>query len=108
MNNAAGASSRWKFVISGCLVVVVAILTVIVFDAGSSTAPAGPLPVISGDAREGQTLHAALSEVSPRQARIRIKWVRCDARGAECRAIPQAQTLTYKLSAADVGSKIRF
>lgn len=95
-----------------------AVASVAVF--GSASAPAGDgahhgvsllggsAPVISGTAHEGQTLTAGKTGFSRRPAAILNKWVRCDATGAECRAIPHAKSLSYRLTAADVGSRVRF
>jgi hypothetical protein len=110
-------AGRWLFVIAGSLVAAIALVAVVM--SGSASLPprhgpirrvivGGPVPVISGIAREGQTLTAALSGFRRRQAVVLTKWVRCAPSGAACRAIPQATALTYRLTMADVGSRIRF
>lgn len=111
--------SRWLFAITGWAAAAILVAAVVAFATDSSTAPAGdvqlhgvvaggPVPVVSGVAREGQTLTAAPSGFARRQAAVLTKWVRCDPTGDACRAIPQAKSLSYRPSAADVGSKIRF
>jgi hypothetical protein len=36
------------------------------------------------------------------------RWLRCNAQGGECQRIPGARSTTYRLTASEVGRKIRF
>ena len=74
-------------------------------------APRGPLPastsppVISGSAREGQTLSASTGVWTNGPTRFAYQWSRCDSAGNNCSAIGSGQT--QRLSSADVGHTIR-
>jgi len=73
--------------------------------------PANGTPTIAGNTAL-PTLGQALTGSHGSWANTPIsgfadQWLRCDAAGANCAAIPGATSLTYPLSAADVGSTIR-
>ena len=84
-----------------------------------ATTPTGP--TIGGQARQGGFLATTLGTV-PVGAQPLVRWLRCDAAGADCVAEPDlanldrgrpstqpatSENLRYLLSAADVGSTIR-
>ncbi len=67
---------------------------------------AGGLPVVSGTARDGQTLNAtdgAWSGIGP--LTFTRLWRRCDAGGASCSSL--AAAATHLLTSSDVGATIR-
>ncbi len=65
-------------------------------------------PVLSGDARQGSTLTTTVgSWTSATKVRFTYSWLRCDARGNGCAAIPAATAGSYTLTSADVGHTIR-
>ena len=77
-----------------------------------ATAQAAPVnaapPVVSGTAREGQTLTASSgSWGGTLPISYKYAWERCNSAGAGCSAISGATSTTYHLVAADVGHTIR-
>jgi hypothetical protein len=74
-------------------------------------APKGPLPAstapptISGLAREGQVLTAAVGVWANGPASFSYTWRRCDAGGGHCDGFAKGQTV--RLGAGDVGHRIR-
>jgi hypothetical protein len=61
-------------------------------------------PTISGTARDGETLTGTRGTwTGTEPLTYAYKWRRCDASGANCTDIPGAASLTYALTAADVG-----
>lgn len=78
----------------------------------SDAAPAAPAsitpPVIRGDAVNGETLTARVGQWTgvPAPA-FTFLWLRCDAAGGGCAAIPGATSSTYVLTAADVATRLR-
>lgn len=66
------------------------------------------LPIISGTAREGETLTASSgSWRGTRPISFTFQWLRCNRSGAGCGAIGGATRQTYTLLAADVGQTMR-
>jgi hypothetical protein len=76
----------------------------------SATAPTlGLEPSVSGVALVGNTLkgdHGTWTGTKP--ITTTGQWVRCDEKGADCKAISGATEDSYTLTSADVGSTIRF
>ena len=88
-------------------------------DYGPAWQPAAPrfasAPSVSGKAVNNQTLTAGAGS-SPGGGSTTLQFERCDAKGANCAAIPgavatrlraAASTATYKLTSADLGHAIR-
>lgn len=67
------------------------------------------LPTISGTAQQGHTLTTSNGTwtFSLDYLTYTYRWLRCDAAGANCVAIPGATSQSYLLTASDVGSTIR-
>jgi hypothetical protein len=63
------------------------------------TAPSAPVP--AGDAKVGKTLTAQPPKWSTPQGAIAYAWLRCNANGRACQAIPGATKGTYVVAAAD-------
>jgi hypothetical protein len=74
-------------------------------------APAGALPantappVISGSARDGQTLTASTGTWSNSPTKFAYQWLRCDSAGNNCAGIGSGQT--QRLTSSDIGHTIR-
>jgi type II secretory pathway pseudopilin PulG len=69
--------------------------------------PAGTaLPLIAGQAREGQTLSTTTGSWSNAPSSFSYQWLRCDASGANCANIATATSPSYALQAADVGKAV--
>ena len=72
--------------------------------------PAAPtntaLPVVSGDAREGQTLQASPGEWTGTPTTAR-QWERCNQAGGSCVALPGDTGDSHLLTTADVGSRLK-
>ena len=66
-------------------------------------------PVITGTAQQGRTLATTNGEwtFDLDYLTYTYSWLRCDAAGANCVAIPNATGTAYLLAAADVGSTLR-
>ncbi len=64
-------------------------------------------PTISGQTLQGQTLTETHGTWSPAPTAYTYQWERCDGTGTGCGTIPGADTQSYTLAAADVGSTIR-
>lgn len=66
-------------------------------------------PVVSGAARQGQTLHTDNGSwtFDLDYLTYSYQWERCDAAGASCVDIPGATGSSYTLTASDVGHTIR-
>lgn len=73
---------------------------------GADAPFASARPSTSGTAVEGATLTAAAGAWSGAPA-IGFSWLRCDAGGAACVAVPGATAPTYTLTASDVGARLR-
>jgi hypothetical protein len=64
-------------------------------------------PTITGTATEGQVLSASLGSWSGYPTpTLTYQWQRCDQNGLNCNAIGEANSSTYTLGAADVGSTL--
>jgi Tol biopolymer transport system component len=65
-------------------------------------------PAISGTLRDGETLQATTGQwAGTVPLSFSYVWARCDLTGNSCFEIPGAQAATYRLTAADVGRKLR-
>jgi hypothetical protein len=64
-------------------------------------------PTISGTPRVGQTLSASQGEWQGSPTSFFYQWLRCDRSGASCSAIAGAVEPTYRLTPAEIGSRIR-
>jgi hypothetical protein len=71
-----------------------------------------PLPInlkppwISGAARQGEVLAAVGGSWSNEPISYSYQWLRCEADGANCQAIPGAVEQTYALAATDLGHEL--
>jgi beta-glucanase (GH16 family) len=65
------------------------------------------LPVISGQALQGQTLSTTPGTWRNRPTAYSYQWQQCDSSGIICAAISGAKTSTYVLQTADAGHTIR-
>jgi hypothetical protein len=76
--------------------------------AASAAAPVNASkPVITGTAREDQTLTTTRGTWQNSPTSFRIRWQRCDADGTGCVTIVGETFRTYTLDANDVGHRIR-
>ena len=75
---------------------------------GESLPVSTALPVVTGVAQRAQTLTATTGTWSGNITRFFGEWRRCNATGANCTTIAGAETGLYTLTAADVGSTVRF
>jgi thermitase len=64
-------------------------------------------PVVSGTARDGQTLQTTTGTWSGSPTSYAYQWLRCDGTGASCAGIAGATSASYLLTSADVGATIR-
>jgi thermitase len=78
---------------------------------GTVTPPSPPastsLPMVSGTARDGQTLGASTGSWSGSPTSYAYQWQRCDSSGAACAPLAGATTSSYAVQTADVGSTLR-
>jgi hypothetical protein len=78
---------------------------------GSVTPPSPPgntgLPVVSGQAVQGQTLSASQGSWSNSPTGFAYQWQRCDSSGNGCQPVAGATASTYLLQGADVASTLR-
>ncbi|MHB1570130.1 MAG: hypothetical protein ACYC0H_13125 [Solirubrobacteraceae bacterium] len=65
------------------------------------------MPVIHGSAMERQVLTATTGKWSNNPSVYSYQWKRCDRYGNKCVNIAGATKRTYKLSAADIGHRVR-
>ncbi len=65
------------------------------------------LPVISGTAEEGQTLHASTGTWTENPTFYEYQWEECDTVGESCLEVAGATSASYKLLASDVGHTMR-
>lgn len=105
-------SSRQR-VLPGVLLLVLAAVALFVASSASGKAGAGPPvaktePSISGTPLEGNTLTGDKGEWTGAGITFTYQWLRCDANAANCQPIQGANTTTYKLVSADLGSTVRF
>lgn len=77
--------------------------------AKSSAAPVNTAePIISGTAKEGNTLTASTGTwTSSSNITYSYQWLRCDAKGLGCSNIAGANTVHYQLKNADVDHTVR-
>ena len=68
---------------------------------------AATLPVVTGDARRAANLQVSRGTWADDPTGFVYAWLRCDADGTNCTAIPGATRAGYLLTAADVGHAIR-
>lgn len=95
------------------LIAVVAVGAVVAFGASGASAAASPPvngapPVISGTARQDQSLSTTTGSwggVAP--ISFSYRWQRCDSSGASCSPISNATSATHTLTSSDVGHTIR-
>ena len=66
------------------------------------------LPTITGTATEGQILTGTDGTWTNTPTGFTRAWLKCDAAGANCVAIPGATASTYTVTATDVGATLRF
>ena len=64
-------------------------------------------PVLTGTAREGQTLSASTGSWIGEGVTYGYQWQRCNEAGASCVDVSGAEAATYVLGAADVGATLR-
>jgi hypothetical protein len=81
-------------------------LTQTVIAKGSAPANTG-LPLIVGDATVGKTVTGFAGQWSGAKT-FAYQWMRCNATGTGCAAIPNATQTSYTLAAADGNQTIRF
>jgi hypothetical protein len=78
---------------------------------GAFTVPGAPLatavPVISGNAEQGQVLTASAGTWSPAATSLAYHWAQCNAAGADCVAVSGATGTTFTLPAGAVGATVR-
>src|SRR5665647_3266410 len=95
------------------LIGVVAVGAVVAFGASGASAAASPpvngaLPVISGTARQDQSLSTTTgSWGGAAPISFAYGWQRCDSSGASCSPISKATSATYTLTKSDVGHTLR-
>ena len=65
------------------------------------------LPVISGQAQQGQTLTVSNGNWSNSPTSFAYQWLRCDSGGAGCTSLGSATQAAYVVAAADVGATLR-
>jgi hypothetical protein len=66
------------------------------------------LPTVTGTATEGQVLTGADGTWTNTPTGFTRAWLKCDAAGANCVAVPGATASTYTVATTDVGSTLRF
>jgi hypothetical protein len=66
------------------------------------------LPTITGTATEGQILTGTDGTWTNTPTVFTRTWLKCDATGANCVAIPGATASTYTVTATDAGATLRF
>ena len=66
------------------------------------------LPTITGTATVGQVLTGADGTWTNTPTGFTPRWLKCDAAGANCVAIPGATASTYTVAATDAGATLRF
>jgi len=88
---------------------VAAVATAAVAAGSAAAAPPANTshPSIGGSARDGSTLTAYNGRWTNAPTSFSYVWLRCDAAGANCAAIPGANSKRYTLTTTDVGHRIR-
>jgi hypothetical protein len=101
---------RWVVGVGGVAAVIFAFT--MFAGAGAAATQAKPVatspPTISGEPREGKTLIGTRGRWTNSPSSYSYRWLRCGANGGNCSLIPQATSLQYTLTPADVGHTIRF
>ncbi len=91
-------------------------LCVAVDSAGDAFSGAGKLPRtpvatrrprVSGVALQGNLLRGSARGWSGVRTSLSLQWLRCSRRGRSCYSIPGATALSYRLTAADAGHRLR-
>ena len=72
------------------------------------TPASAALPTVAGTAAPGQVLMGTDGTWTNEPTTFTRSWLRCDAAGANCTAIPGATTNSYTVQDGDAGSTIRF
>jgi hypothetical protein len=110
----AGSVKRRRTLVGALLAIGAAVALVIgVFaGAGAAASAAAPQntspPTISGTPQSGQTLSGDKGVWNGSPTSYTFFWMRCDKKGGSCSNISGANTETYTLGSADVGTTIRF
>ncbi|MGH2935771.1 MAG: hypothetical protein ACRDL2_14835 [Gaiellaceae bacterium] len=87
----------------------VTVLVVAAASLGQTTAAPSntSLPSISGSAQDGSLLRASHGGWTGSPKSYAYKWLRCDSQGGSCQPISGANSSTYTVQTADVGSRLR-
>ena len=80
--------------------------TAVVADSPAPPASTAP-PTVTGTALDGQTLQTTNGTWANNPTGYAYAWLRCDSAGASCSTIAGAQSASYLLTSADVGSTVR-
>jgi hypothetical protein len=101
---------RWVVGVGGVAAVISAFT--MLAGAGAAATQAKPVatspPTISGTPVEGKTLTGTRGMWTNNPTSYSYRWARCAANGGACSLIPQATSVQYTLTSADVGHTIRF
>ena len=88
-----------------------ALTVLVVASASLGKAKAAPsntsLPSISGSARDGSLLRASHGSWTGGPTSYAYQWQRCDSQGGSCQSIGGANSDSYTVQTADVGSTLR-
>jgi hypothetical protein len=60
-------------------------------------------PVVTGPPIQGKTVQVTTGTWSPVPANLAYRWLRCNAHGRACAAIPNASSNSYTVASADLG-----
>jgi hypothetical protein len=94
--------------VAACLTATLVALGLLATDVRAAVPSNTVLPVVTGTARDNQTLTSTAGSWSTTTAATYTRaWSRCDALGASCLPIPGAAATSYRLTPADVGATIR-
>ena len=113
LGNTFAAVARLSASVRLALIAVVAVGAVVAFGTSGASAAASPpvngaLPVISGTARQDQSLSTTTgSWGGAAPISFAYGWQRCDSSGASCSPISKATSATYTLTKSDVGHTLR-
>jgi hypothetical protein len=101
---------RWVVGVGGVAAVISAFT--MLAGAGAAATQAKPVatspPTISGTPIVGKTLTGTRGTWTNNPTSYSYRWARCAANGGACSLIPQATSVQYTLTSADVGHTIRF